>query len=129
MCATANATHVGSSAFNTACPSGRLRFEQPALGIRVVLERVVTVQMIGRDVRADARSSRGTRRSFRAGSSTARAHSTVVSRDATIAVGGVPMLPPTWQGIPHSFRMWPISAVVVVLPFEPVMPQTGPRRK
>ena len=25
--------------------------------------------------------------------------------------------------------MWPISAVVVVLPFEPVMPQIGPLKK
>ena len=41
----------------------------------------------------------------------------------------MPMLPPTWQGIPHSFRIWPISAVVVVLPFEPVMPHTGPAKK
>jgi hypothetical protein len=26
-------------------------------------------------------------------------------------------------------RMWPASAVVVVLPFDPVMPMTGPSRK
>ena len=39
-----------------------------------------------------------------------------------MAVGGVPMFPPTWQGTPAVPRMCPIIAVVVVFPFAPVMP-------
>src|SRR6185295_18792816 len=41
----------------------------------------------------------------------------------------VPMLPPTITCAPAAFINSPVSAVVVVLPFEPVMPITRPRRK
>ena len=68
-------------------------------------------------------------RSFPVESWTVPARSTDPACDvSTMAVGGVPMLPPTWQGMPDSRRMWPISAVVVVLPFEPVMPMVSPCR-
>ena len=46
-----------------------------------------------------------------------------------IAVTGVPMLPPTCTGTPDSRRMWPIRLVVVVFPFDPVMPMVRPFRK
>ena len=48
---------------------------------------------------------------------------------STIAVTGVPMLPPTCTGTPASRRMWPIRLVVVVLPFEPVIPMVRPLQK
>src|SRR5438477_251343 len=48
--------------------------------------------------------------------------------EATIAATGVPILPPTWTGTPASRRMWPVSEVVVVLPFDPVMPIVWPWR-
>ena len=38
------------------------------------------------------------------------------------------MLPPTWQAMPDSRRMWPVSAVVVVLPLVPVTPIVLPFR-
>ncbi len=41
-----------------------------------------------------------------------------------------PMLPPTWVGRPASFMTWAVRAVVVDLPFEPVMATTvGMRSK
>ena len=43
-----------------------------------------------------------------------------------MAVTGVPILPPTCTAIPDSRRMWPVSAVVVVFPLEPVMPMMRP---
>ena len=43
-------------------------------------------------------------------------------------VTGVPILPPTCTGTPASRRMWPIRLVVVVLPFEPVIPMVRPLR-
>ncbi len=61
--------------------------------------------------------------------SKAPARSTVQSLDvSTMLHGGVPMFPPTCTGIPLDLRMCPVIAVVVVLPFEPVMPMILPRR-
>ena len=51
------------------------------------------------------------------------------SRDVlTIDAGGVPILPPTCTGMPLAFRICPVMAVVVVFPFEPVMPMISPFR-
>ncbi len=36
---------------------------------------------------------------------------------------------PPGKRIPHSLSRWPVNAVVVVLPFDPVIPMTGPLRK
>ena len=38
------------------------------------------------------------------------------------------MFPPTCAAMPHSRRMCPVSAVVVVFPFDPVMPAMSPFR-
>src|ERR1035441_1392633 len=48
---------------------------------------------------------------------------------STMAVTGVPMLPPTCTGTPAARRMWPTRLVVVVLPFDPVMPMVRLFRK
>src|SRR3990172_3068026 len=48
---------------------------------------------------------------------------------STSEMSGVPMLPPTWVRRPASAKILPRSAVVVVLPFEPVTATTVPRRK
>ena len=47
---------------------------------------------------------------------------------STIASNGVPRLPPVRASQPAERKMWPMSDVVVVLPFVPVTPMTGPRR-
>ena len=44
-------------------------------------------------------------------------------------MAGVPMLPPTSVGSPPAARISPASAVVVVLPLEPVMATIGPGKK
>ena len=48
---------------------------------------------------------------------------------STSASSGVPILPPTSVGMFAVFRMCATSDVVVVLPFEPVMATSLPRRK
>src|SRR3989338_4262222 len=48
---------------------------------------------------------------------------------STSEMSGVPMLPPTCVRRPASPKILPSSAVVVVLPFEPVTATTVPRRK
>src|SRR5688500_3643138 len=47
---------------------------------------------------------------------------------STQAVSGRPMLPQTSTRRPAAASRAPVSAVVVLLPFEPVMPTTGPFR-
>ena len=47
---------------------------------------------------------------------------------STIAVGGTPILPPTWAATPAVSSKCPKRAVVVVLPFDPVIATTGPRK-
>jgi len=50
------------------------------------------------------------------------------ARSATPKIAGVPMLPPTSVGNPAAVMISPVSEVVVVLPFEPVMATMGPGR-
>src|SRR5580692_9226220 len=45
------------------------------------------------------------------------------------AMSGVPIFPATTAGEPALVRIWPMSEVVVVFPFEPVTPISRPRRK
>ena len=52
----------------------------------------------------------------------------VVRRRLAKLSSGVPIFPPTCVGIPAFFSSSPIRAVVVVLPFEPVMPTIRPFR-
>src|SRR5437879_13062905 len=48
---------------------------------------------------------------------------------STRAIKGVPIFPARIVEKPVFFKMWSISEVVVVLPFEPVIPIRSPRRK
>ena len=43
-------------------------------------------------------------------------------------MAGVPMLPPTSAGNPAAVIISPVSVVVVVLPFDPVIATIGPGR-
>ena len=47
---------------------------------------------------------------------------------STREISGVPIFPAICTGSRAVSRMWPISEVVVVLPFEPVMQISRPRR-
>ena len=117
---------MGSSAFRTAKSPGRWVSKRRALGGGVVLERVVAVQMILRDVQRqrDVRAKFEIVSSWKLESSSTFQPS---SRELSImAVTGTPILPPTCTVTPDSRRMWPIRLVVVVLPLEPVMPMVRP---
>ena len=84
--------------------------------------------MILRDVQrsADVRAELGDRLELKARE---LQHVPPSSREvSTIARTGVPILPPTCTGTPASRRMCPIRLVVVVFPFEPVIPMVGPCR-
>ena len=109
--------------------AGVLGLEEPALGGGVVLEGVVTVQVILRDVEGERDVGAKIADRLQSGSWRARARSSHRRASLpTMAVTGVPMLPPTCTMTPASRRMWPIRLVVVVFPLEPVMPMVRPLR-
>ena len=104
--------------------------EQARLRLGIILERVVPIQMIGRDVqrRADVGAKGLGGFELKAG----QLQHVPLARRATSSPSTPAACRCCRRPAPRcrsTCRMWPVSAVVVVLPFEPVMPMISPFEK
>jgi len=105
-----------------------LIFKYARFRVHIGFECAVPVEMVGRDIQYDRNFRTESLNGFQLKAGNLEHNDGLrVARSAN-EIAGVPMLPPTSAGTPAAVMISPVSVVVVVLPFDPVMATIGPGR-